>query len=53
MLVACASEYMYFKNLLYYYTELPVKVGYLALPWIAFIITLVLSLLLSKTTKSL
>lgn len=38
---------------LYYYTELPVKVGYLALPWIAFIITLVLSLLLSKTTKSL
>lgn len=38
---------------LYYYTELPVKVGYLALPWITFVITLALALLLSKTTKSL
>lgn len=38
---------------LYYYTELPLKVGYVALPWITFVITLILSLLLSKITKSL
>lgn len=38
---------------IYYYTELPIIVGYIALPWITFIITLVLSLLLSQTTKSL
>lgn len=38
---------------LYYYSVLPVEVNYLALPWLTFGITLVLSLLLSKTTKAL
>ena len=38
---------------LYYYTDLPVKVGPLVLPWITVAITLFLSVLLSKTTKSL
>ena len=38
---------------LYYFSSLPVKVNYLALPWVTFAITLVLSILLSKTTKSL
>ena len=38
---------------IYYYTELPVIAGYIALPWITFMITLTLSLLLTKTAKSL
>lgn len=38
---------------IYYYTEFPLSIGYKALPWLTFIITLVMSLLLSKTTKSL
>ena len=52
----CFGVYVYQEFILkylYYYTNLPNEVGCFALPWIAFCITLVLSLLLSKTTKSL
>ena len=38
---------------LYYYTALPQYLGFIALPWIAFGITLLSSLLLSYTVKSL
>lgn len=38
---------------LYYYTDLPLFVGYIILPWLTFVIALVLSLLLSITSKSL
>lgn len=52
----CFGVYVYQEFIikyLYYFTDLPIKVGYIALPWVTFGVTLILSLLLAKTAKSL
>ena len=52
----CFGVYVYHEFIikyLYYFSDLPIKVGHINLPWIAFGVTLVLSLLLAKAAKSL
>lgn len=52
----CFGVYVYQEFIikyLYYFSDLSIKVGYINTPWIAFGVTLILSLLLAKTAKSL
>ncbi len=52
----CFGVYVYQEFIikyLYYYTDLPYRISYLLLPWVAFVITLILSLLVAKVSKSL
>lgn len=52
----CMGVYVFQQFILqylYYYTSLPEAIGFVALPWISFVIALLSSILLSYTVKSL